>query len=265
MPHRHDAGPKPKKQKRRASAAKGNPSAKPQRNVDFVVHPPFGAIPLVEASVVQPDGTVHTFKDYDPNYAPPLPKGAVRGNVRAQEFCRMCHMPRYFFVDMPRRCVECTTPFVFSAAEQKHWYEVLKFHFDSVPVRCVACRRKRRSELSLQQELRDAKALLKKQPDEPSAQLAVARALVRLRQRTAQGSLAEALAAARRARRLLKGHPATELLESDFWEASAQALAGRAAAARLFFERFVEQARGRQHAALISEAKRWLESTSSVA
>jgi hypothetical protein len=262
VPHRHDAGQKPKRQKQRLATAKTG--AKPRAGVDFVAHPVFGEIPLIESSVALPDGRVHTFKDFDPDYAPPLPKGALRGDVRKQEFCRMCHRPRYYYVDEARSCAECGGEFTFKAAEQKHWYESLKFHFDSVPVRCLACRRKRRSERSLQQELGDAKALLKQTPDSVAALLGVARAIVRFRERTAQGSIVEALAAARRARRLLKGHPASELAEADFWEASSHALAGRAGTARPFFQRFVEHARGRDHAALVTEAKRWLTLNSAV-
>jgi hypothetical protein len=176
----------------------------------------------------------------------------------------MCHTPRYFYVDVPRACVQCHAAFVFAAAEQKHWYEVLKFHFDSVPVRCVSCRRKRRSENSLQQELRDAKQLAKARPEDAFAQLGVARAIVRLRERTAQGGLAEAVASARKARRLLKNHPPKELCETDSWEASSHALTGREQQARPLFERFLEHARGRQTVTLVSEAKRWLERVISV-
>jgi Probable zinc-ribbon domain len=257
--HRHDAGPKPKRQgKRKAS---GNAEAKAERaSGDFYPHPVFGPIPRIDVSVVQADGSVFVFRDYDPDYAPPLPKGAVRGNVRNQSFCRMCHVPRYFYVDRPGTCVQCGGGFVFRAAEQKHWYESLKFHFDSVAVRCLECRRKRRSERSLQQELSDVKARLAQEPDSAAAQLGVAAALVRYRQRTGLGSLDEALAAARKARRLLKGHPASDGARADFWEASCQALAGRHALARPLFERFVERAHaGKRGATLLAEARAWLE------
>ena len=69
-------------------------------------------------------------------------------------------MPNYFYVDIPRRCVECRVDFVFAATEQKHWFEEPKFHFDTIPVRCVTCRRKRRSDKVLMIELGSAKQQL---------------------------------------------------------------------------------------------------------
>ncbi len=148
---------------------------------------------------------------------------------------------------------------MFRAAEQKHWYESLKFHFDSVAVRCVDCRRKRRSELSLQHELKDAKARVAQEPESAAAQLGVAEALVRYHQRTGLGRLDHALPAARKARRLLKGHPASDGARADFWEASCQALAGRPAQARPLFERFVERSHaGKRGATLLAEARAWL-------
>lgn len=257
MSHRHDAGAKPRKQTKRQRAGKAAEPARPRQ--DFFPHPTFGPIPMIEVTVTHADGTVASYRDYDPDYAPPLPKGAVRGSVRSQSFCRMCHTPKYFYVDIPGTCVQCGAGFVFRAGEQKHWYESLKFHFDSVAVRCVDCRRKRRSELSLQQELSLAKARVAKEPDSADAQLAVAEAIVRYYQRTGLGRIDHGLAAARKARRLLKGHAASDAARAEFWEASCQALAGRNALARPLFESFVARSHaGKRGATLLAEAKRWL-------
>ena len=257
MPHRHDAGAKPRKQAKRRAAGKAATPARPRQ--DFYPHPLFGPIPMIDVTVTHADGSVATYRDYDPDYAPPLPKGAVRGSVRSQSFCRMCHTPRYFYVDRPGTCVQCGVGFVFRASEQKHWYESLKFHFDSVAVRCIDCRRKRRSELSLQQELSLAKARVAKETESPDAQLAVAEAIIRYYQRTGQGRIDHALAAARKAQRLLKGHAPSDGARAEFWEATAQALAGRNAQARPLFERFVARSHaGKRGAAWLAEAKRWL-------
>lgn len=56
-------------------------------------------------------GRMHTYKDYDLDYKPPMPSGAVRGDVRQQAFCSMCHVPRYFYVDQPLRCIQCSRDF----------------------------------------------------------------------------------------------------------------------------------------------------------
>jgi hypothetical protein len=218
---------------------------KPLAGVDYYPHPLFGQIPMIEMSVQQPDGSLRAFRDYDPDYEPPLPKGALRGNVRAQEFCRMCHTPRYFYVDDPRRCVQCGADFVFRAAEQKHWYESLKFHFDSVAVRCPVCRKKRRTDKALQRTLSDARARAAGAPS-AGAQLALAEAVVRFFERTKQGQLADALAASRKARRLLAGHPARERAEADLWEGKTLLLLDSAKwdKARDFLTRFLEHSGG---------------------
>jgi hypothetical protein len=37
-------------------------------------------------------------------------------------------MPKYFYVDDERECIQCGKQFTFHAAEQKYWYETLKFN-----------------------------------------------------------------------------------------------------------------------------------------
>jgi hypothetical protein len=244
-----------KGKQRRARA--GDESAKALVHRD----PTFGAIPLVPRIWIDAAGNEHHGLQYDPNYAPPLPKGAVRGNVRCQEFCLNCHVPRYFFVDEPRVCVQCGDAFVFTGAEQKHWYEVLKFHFDSVATRCVTCRRARRSGLAIRQTLVAARAQAQARPNDAGAQIALAEAIVRYVQRHQEGPLNDAIAACRAARRLVKDHPGFDACEALFWEGLAHALAGRASAARERFDQFVSLApsKGRRIAGFVREAEQWLD------
>lgn len=184
-----------------------------------------------------PNGRVHRYWHYDPDFAPPLPPGAVRGNPRSQSFCAACHVPRYFFVDEDRTCVQCGRPFVFGAAEQKHWYEKLKFHFGSVPVRCLDCRRLRRSERALRGQIASAGAQLRQSPADPAAHLAVAQAIVELHVRSGRGQLDQAIAAARRAAELWP-----HAVEPRYWEAVAQSRAGRRARALALIAAVVERA-----------------------
>lgn len=215
---------------------------------------------MIPVTVVDEGGREHHLFDYDPDYAPPLPRGATRGNIRAQEFCRMCHVPRYFYVDCERTCVQCGASFVFTGREQKYWYETLHFHFDSVATRCVACRRKRRSDQALRQQLVDAKAKVGSQPDDPAALLGVAEAIVRYFERHAEASLDEAIAASRKARRLLSGHANHDAIEALFWEAMCHALAGRVAQARCMFLELIEaKARGRARGGFLKEARIWID------
>src|SRR5262245_59246467 len=101
-------------------------------------HPMFGEIPLIRHVWTDGKGREHEYFGYDLSYSPQLPRGAVRGDVHRQHFCPMCHVPRFFYVDDARTCVQCGAEFVFSGEEQKFWYETLKFHFDSVAIRCPA-------------------------------------------------------------------------------------------------------------------------------
>jgi tetratricopeptide (TPR) repeat protein len=164
-----------------------------------------------------------------------MPRGAVRGDIRRQHFCPMCHVPRYFYVDQEKRCVECGRQFVFSAREQKHWYEELRFHFDSIAIRCLGCRRRQRTRTALHAAVARAKSLAGARPGDASHALAVAEALVRLNEHTGEGNLREAIAAARAVARIASrtGSRAGPAL---FWEGKAQALLGRHDRARPLLE-----------------------------
>ena len=205
------------------------------------------------------EGRLYQSTDFDPDYRPPLPDGAIRGDVRKQEFCRVCHVPKYFYVDEEKTCVQCGKRFVFGAAEQKYWYESLKFHFCSVAIRCPACRRRRRSEKALQEQIAAALAELRANPEDPSVLLEVAESTVRYRQRTGKGDLDRAIAAARKAGRLWPQN-----CEAVFWEAACHAEAGRGDRAREILAEFITLTKGaRRYRKLRQEAGAYLEASSS--
>jgi hypothetical protein len=242
---------------RKQARSKSALSARAERTAR---HPLFGEIPLVSKSRTDAAGREHHGYDYDPSYRPAMPKGAVRGNVTRQHFCPMCHVPRYFYVDLERICVQCGVRFVFSGAEQKLWYETLQFHFRSVATRCPVCRRKRRYEKQVQQQLIQATADAQAHPDNPIIQVALAEAIVRLFERRNEGSLQRAIAACRKARRLRGDHSRRVDGEAMFWEAKAQALAGRTAAALDLFQRVLAVGMlRRRNAHLAREARSWLD------
>lgn len=251
-PHRPRGG----QTQHRVRRGKPRAAAPAKPAVQVRQHPLFGAIPMLPLEVQLGDGRVHRGLDYDPDYQPPLPRGAVRGDVRRQEFCRMCHVPRYFYLDKERRCVQCGDDFIFSAAEQKHWIEVLKFHFDAEAVRCLSCRRQRRSDKALRGQLAAAKVSLAQAPDDPARQLAVVEAVVRHYERRGQGKLDEAIALARKVR---QGERWAGQVESLFWEAGCHRLAGRGARAIALYREFIEHGgRGRRRTAMVKEATAWL-------
>ena len=74
---------------------------------------------------------------------------AVRSDP-AKQNCSIC--PRYWYVDVIFLCDRCGAEFVFSAAEQRVWYEDYGFWVDSVPRHCLMCRRDLRSLKAVRQE-----------------------------------------------------------------------------------------------------------------
>src|SRR5262245_8636942 len=172
---------------------------KTERELRFDQHPLFGKIPIIPVSIVALDGKVYERWGYDPSYKPSMPRGAIRGDIRKQVYCH--DTPRYFYVDEDRECIQCGRTFVFHGKEQKYWYEVMQFTLKSVPIRCLECRRQRRSEHAMREAI--AKAKRDAVQGDPAAQLALARAIVEYHERTQNGNLDEAIAAARKAAALL--------------------------------------------------------------
>lgn len=181
---------------------------------------------------------------------PALPPGAVRGDITRQVYC--CDQPHAYYLPIRRVCVQCKQEFVFGAHEQKFWYETLQFNLASTAIRCLACRKQRRTAAALRDALALAHRAIEKTPADALAHLALAEATAQFRARTGAGNLDRGLAAARRARKLQP-----KLAVALYWEGELQALAGRDAAARQALVAFLEQrttAMGR----LASEARKRL-------
>lgn len=216
---------------------------------------PYGRIPLVERTLDTGYGKTVTYYQLDLNYKPKLPKNAVAGDPTRQNFCPLCHTPYYYFLDKERSCVQCGGSFVFSAKEQKYWYESLKFYLDSVAIRCASCRRQRRSEKALAAQISAAQAKLNDDPGDLHALLEDAESRVRYYQKTGSGNLNRAISSARKALRIWP-----KAIEGYFWEGLAQMLAGRSAKGQTLLRAFVEQGgcAGKQRRPLCLEAKEFL-------
>lgn len=197
----------------------------------------YGRIPLIERSLENAYGKVIYYHDYDLNFKPKMPGGAVVGDPHKQNFCPMCHVPRYFYSDEEKVCVQCGDTFVFSGKEQKYWYEGLQFNFHSIAIRCTTCRRLQRSEKALRAQLSAARSRLRQNPDDPHALLEDAEGCVRYFERTGEGNLNRGIASARKA---LKIWP--KAIEGLYWEGLAHSLAGRPEKSRPLLETFVEKA-----------------------
>ena len=74
---------------------------------------------------------------------------SVRSNPDNQN-CSIC--PRYWYVDATFPCDSCHAEFLFSAAEQRVWYEEYRFWIDALPRHCLACRRDARTRTALRRE-----------------------------------------------------------------------------------------------------------------
>ena len=185
---------------------------------------------------------------YDPDYRPDLPAGAVRGDPRRQLFC--CEVPRYFYVDVDRTCRDCGAPFVFSAREQKHWYETLGFRLDASAVRCLPCRRAYRRDKGIARALADASRALAEAPLHPPAVLAYARAAVAHAERFGHAPLDGAIAALR----ALQRH-APSVGEAIYLEGRCAEAAGRQRRAAASYEKFLAVAPPRGNAAFAMDAR----------
>jgi putative zinc ribbon protein len=215
-------------------------------------HPLYGNIPLNRRTTVDRDGRTHEWWEYDATFSPRVPKGAVPGDVSKQVFCSACNEPKYFYVNETRTCVQCGSHFTFSGAEQKYWYETRKFNFASAPIRCKSCRRLRRSEHAMREQIARARQATRDVPRDPGAHLALARAIVEYHERTGGGHLDDAVAAARKAAGLWSDAP-----DATLWEGIAHARAGRARQARERLSEFLDRAPS-VHASLFVKAREYL-------
>lgn len=80
--------------------------------------------------------------------------------------------PFLAYRDRSFTCRDCGEPFVFSKTEQQFWYEKMQFVVHSKPVRCPACRKRKRQGRALNTELSN---LLKNgKPDDRTSLLRIA-------------------------------------------------------------------------------------------
>jgi len=73
---------------------------------------------------------------------------ALRADVEKQDYSVA---PRHWYIDAEIICDACGKAFLFSAAEQRVWYETYRFYVDSFPCKCVGCRRAARHMKDLRQ------------------------------------------------------------------------------------------------------------------
>jgi len=73
-------------------------------------------------------------------------KTAERADILKQNYT-VC--PRHWYINATFICRDCGKEFVFTASEQRFWYEEKQFYVDSCPKTCTTCRRSERTRLEL--------------------------------------------------------------------------------------------------------------------
>ena len=71
---------------------------------------------------------------------------AQRADISKQHYTVL---PRHWYVDATFICSDCGQEFVFTASEQRFWYEDMRFFIDSLPKCCIQCRKSERTRLEL--------------------------------------------------------------------------------------------------------------------
>jgi len=80
-----------------------------------------------------------------------MPKGAIKADVSKQKTCSAGPWtPKLWYVDTRFSCTDCGKREVWTAKQQKWWYEECQGIVESKAVRCRACRKKRKEGGKLQ-------------------------------------------------------------------------------------------------------------------
>jgi ssDNA-binding Zn-finger/Zn-ribbon topoisomerase 1 len=103
---------------------------------DVVPHPRYGK--TIRRSDYDIDAGTVRGASWRYSRATIFPETAIPANLRKQT---PATVPCRWYVDILERCVDCRRHFIFYAAEQQHWYEVLGFKIDAGCVRCPECRK----------------------------------------------------------------------------------------------------------------------------
>ncbi|MBI5848794.1 MAG: zinc-ribbon domain-containing protein [Nitrospirae bacterium] len=74
----------------------------------------------------------------------PLPQGAILSDPQELKHINTYGSLPEYYIDYPFTCIDCGSSEIWTAEQQKWWYEVAKKHIDSFAVRCRQCRHKRK-------------------------------------------------------------------------------------------------------------------------
>jgi len=87
-----------------------------------------------------------------------LNKSSVAADPKELIHNNSCFLPQ-FYIDVAYSCVDCGSKELWTAKQQKWWYEIAKGNINSGAVRCLSCRNIIKNEKKAQQEHMAAMAL----------------------------------------------------------------------------------------------------------
>ncbi len=131
-------------------------------STDLVPHPRYGSEPIPsDVKGVSTEAILRCHWSYRSSEI--FPESMLMADTSKQNFNVF---PRECYVDMRKICRSCQRPFIFFAAEQKHWFEVLQFYVDADCVHCPECRVQRIAAKRACQRYSSLILLAKPTPDE---------------------------------------------------------------------------------------------------
>ncbi|MGE8492563.1 MULTISPECIES: zinc-ribbon domain containing protein [Comamonas] len=135
---------------------------KHSQSTDFVPHPRYGSAPMPShVQGVSEEAILQCHWSYKSEEI--FPESVLMADTSKQNFSIF---PRECYVDMRKTCRSCKRPFIFFAAEQRHWFEVLQFYVDADCVHCPECRVQRMAAKRAFQRYSALTLLAKPTPDE---------------------------------------------------------------------------------------------------
>jgi len=69
-----------------------------------------------------------------------MPKGALKADHSQLAHNNIYGLLPQFYIDKAYKCRDCGSDEIWTAKQQKWWYETVKGHIDSTAVRCRRCR-----------------------------------------------------------------------------------------------------------------------------
>ena len=95
-----------------------------------------------------------------------IPPGAIMADHAALSHNNTYDPLPLYYTDINFTCVDCGNKSVFTAAQQKWWYEIAKGHIHSRASRCEDCRAKRKAEKEAQKQHMEEMAKKAPHPNE---------------------------------------------------------------------------------------------------